>query len=192
MAVALTTKLDAVNKCLESVWETPVSSLDVSGVASVALAKRIVDATSRLVQSRGWAFNTDHDYTLTPDDDGFINIPTNTLSIDPEGDSVDVDAVPRGTRLYDREDHTFVFTESVDVKLVTLLEFDDCPEAFRAYVAIQAARTFRDKWLQKDTPSNPTQEEIEALRNLEDTEADQADLNMFTGSNSVARILDRF
>ena len=191
MSIALMSKLDAVNAMLESVWERPISTLEVSGVASVAMAKRVLDKVSQSVQSRGWHFNTDTELPLTPDTDGFIQLPTNTLFVDTDGNSKDVDVAQRGFRLYDREEHTFVFTKSVTVKLISLFDWEDLPQVARMYIALSAARVFRDKWLQAEAPSNPTAEEVEALRNLEEAEADSGDYNMFTDSWSVANILDR-
>jgi hypothetical protein len=63
---SLQTKLDAVNQMLEAVWESPVSTLEVSGIASVALAKRVLDESLRSIQSRGWHFNTDLDSRSPP------------------------------------------------------------------------------------------------------------------------------
>jgi len=184
-------KLDAVNKMLESVWEQPVSTLQVSGVASVAMAKRVLEETSTSVQSRGWAFNSEENVTLTPDVEGNLYLPNGAIEVDPMGDSRDVDAVMRGTRLYDRENHTYAFTQPVDVRLITLLEFEDLPQAARFYIAVMAARVFRDKYLQMTTPAAPSPEEVEALRDLEEHEGATNDNNMFTDSWSVASIIDR-
>ena len=187
----LMSKLDAVNKMLESVWEQPVSTLQVSGVASVAMAKRVLDETSTSVQSRGWAFNTEENVTLQPDTDGYINIPNNTLEVDPMGDDRDVNGVQRGTRLYDRENHTFVFEDAVDVRLITLLEFEDLPQAARFYIAVMASRVFRDQYLQMQAPTAPSPVEVEALRDIEEHEGATNDSNMFTDSYSVACIIER-
>jgi hypothetical protein len=189
--VALTTKLDAVNTCLESVWEAPVSTLEVSGVASVAQAKRVLDKVSRAVQTRGWSFNTEEDLTLTPDVNSIITLPANTLEVDSFGVSADKDVVQRGTQLYDRGKHTFTFTVPVHVRIIYLFDFEDLPESARNYIAVQAARVFRDEYQQKDTTSPPTMIEMEALRNFEQHEAQTQDSNMLNDSWSVAQTLQR-
>jgi hypothetical protein len=188
---SLQTKLDAVNQMLEAVWESPVSTLEVSGIASVALAKRVLDESLRSIQSRGWHFNTDLDLTLTPDVNGELALPANTLRVDSYGDDKDRDVAHRGTRLYDRDDHTYVFTKPIQVEIVYLLEFEECPQCVRTYVALMAERVFKDKFTAAAAPSPITAEEMEALRNVEDQEAQQGDYNMLTGSWSVANILQR-
>lgn len=189
--LGLTSQLDAVNRCLEAIWETPVSSLDVAGVASVAQAKRTLDTTMRAVQTRGWAFNTEYNYTLNPDVNGFIYLPNNTLEVDSWGVDADRDVVQRGTRLYDRDNHTFVFTKSISVMVILMLEWDELPEAARHYIAVYAARAFADSWLQRGESSQVSDEEKLALVNLEEHEAQTEDANMFTDSWSVAGILQR-
>lgn len=190
MSLTLTTKLDAVNQMLESVWELPVSTLIGSASGAVAMAKRVLDQTCISVQTRGWAFNTEDNFVLSPDTSGNINVPSTALEVDPSGVDCDVDAVVRGTRLYDRENHTFTFTKPVNCRIISLLDFEDLPQAARFYIATMAARSFYNKYKELP-PTSPTQEEIEALRDLEEHEAQVADSNMFTGSYSVGNILDR-
>jgi hypothetical protein len=71
------------------------------------------------------------------------------------------------------------------------LEFEECPQCVRTYVALMAERVFKDKFTAAAAPSPITAEEMEALRNVEDQEAQQGDYNMLTGSWSVANILQR-
>jgi hypothetical protein len=183
------TKLGAVNLMLEAIWEAPVASLEVAGLAQVATAKRILDQTSESVQSRPWGFNTEEDYTLVRDVNGKIPLPSNTLKVD--ADDTDVQVVMRGGYLYDKENHTLLFDEDVDVTITFLLEFEELPPPARRYVALVAARTFAAKWQNQSEPGQPTTEEIEALRNVESMEADEGDFNVFTGTWNVARILQR-
>lgn len=189
---SLTTKLDAVNMALESIWEAPVSTLEVSGLASVATAVRILDDLTVSVQSRGWAFNTEYDFPINKDSDGKMPIPLNTLRVDTWGKDKLIDVVQRGQYLYDRENHTFIFTQaSLNCKVISLLQFEDLPQTAREYIARLAARTFLSKW--QDQPvGQPGVEETLALTNLEDEEADDGDFNVFTGSCSVAQTLQRW
>jgi hypothetical protein len=191
MAVALMTKLDAINAMLESVWEAPISTLDVSGVASVAMAKRVLDKTLINILARGWAFNTEDELTLTPDTSQNINLGVNVIECDTTGVDKDIDVVMRGLRLYNRADHTFAFAAPIKVRQILLLDFEDLPQSARTYIALQAARVFRDKWNQNDTSSGISPEEAEALRNVEESEGQQQDNNVFTDSYSVANILCR-
>lgn len=188
MATTLS-KIDAVNLMLEAIWESPVSTLDVSGVASVAAAKRILDETSRSVQSRGWAFNKEYGYPLALDVNGHFPLPLNTLVVDPSDNTLDY--VQRGTLLYDRGNHTFTFTDSsVDVDITLLLEFEDLPDPARQYIAVFASRRFKAKW-HNEAEGSPTAEEAEALRNLEDMEAETGDHNVLTGTWGAVKSLQR-
>ena len=74
-----------------------------------------------------------------------IILPSNTLSVDTTGPDQRVDVVQRGSRLYDRKRHTFQFERPLRVDLVTLLPFDDLPQAAREYIVIRAGRVFQDR-----------------------------------------------
>lgn len=140
--LALTTELDAVNAILASVGESPVVSLEDTFV-DAEMARELLHQRLRAVQLQGWTFNTEIDYELSPDNLGRIYVPQNTLKFVPE----DPDIVLRGSRLYDRENQTDTFTESVTAKqLVLLFEFEDCPEAMRLFATIQAGRRMQDRY----------------------------------------------
>jgi hypothetical protein len=191
MALAMMTKLDAVNSMLERVWESPVSSLDTPGVSSVAAAKRILDNTIRNVLARGWTFNTEEDLTLARNADNKIAVPTNALEIDTYGEDADVDVVVRDGFLYDRKEHTFTFTKNLKVRIKYLFDFEEVPQAARQYIALMAARAFKDYWEHADSPSSPSHEEHEARRNLEEAEASVGDFNILD-SYDVSNILQRW
>jgi len=191
MALTPTTQLEAVNAILSNVGQSPVSTLEVSGFADVAVAKKLLERISRSVQKRGWHFNTDDDYTLSVNGDGKIPVPSNALVCDPMP-SEDIDAVPRGQFLYDREEHTFQFTDSVDCRIVWFLAFEDLPEALREYIMIRAARIFQSEGfgsIQLD--SFKEEDEFRALADLLEYEVEQGDYNILNGSYSTANILRR-
>ena len=62
-------ELEAVNEILSSIGSSPVDTLDESLDVDVINAKRLLEATSREVQSKGWYFNTEDSVTLQPDTD---------------------------------------------------------------------------------------------------------------------------
>jgi hypothetical protein len=192
MATALLTKLDAVNSMLAAIWERPVSSLDSGGASSLSAAKKILDDTLRSVLSRGWIFNVEDNYPLSVDANGRIPLPANTIKVDAGSEEFRyTDIVQRGQYLYDRKDHTYTFTAPVKAEITLFLEFDEIPEAARAYIAAFAARRFKAEWLNQ--PEGPvTAAEAEALRNLEHYEAETGDYNILSGSYGVARILQRW
>jgi|TARA_R110002051_G_scaffold222574_3_gene286137 hypothetical protein len=142
------TELEAVNTMLVTIGEQPVSSLDnLAGLQDASIAKQILSNISRAVQSKGWVFNLDLQVTYTPDANGEINLGANVLRIDTTTKvrSTTKDIVERGGKLYDREKNTSIFTDTVKVDRVIVLNFDDLPEVARRYIAIRSARVFHDR-----------------------------------------------
>lgn len=145
--LSLTTELDAVNAILASVGESPIVSLEDTFV-DAEMARDLLHQRLRAVQLIGWTFNTETNYTLSPDNQGRILVPGNTLKIVPENPNI----VLRGTRLYDRENKTNTFTQPVKLsQLVLLLNFDECPEPMRLFVTLQAGRRFQDRYQGMET-----------------------------------------
>ena len=121
------TKLQAVNICLSSMGEPPVTTLD-SAAPDAQVISDIIDETSRSVQSNGWHWNIEK-YTLSPNINNEIVLPNNTLRVDSIETSSDIDVVQRGLRLYNREDNTYTFTDPLKIEVFVGLVFDDLPFA---------------------------------------------------------------
>lgn len=190
-----TSKLEAVNIMLSRIGEAPVNSL-TSGLEDAELAETILLATSREVQSKGWVFNTDLDYSLTPDaTTKHINLPSNTLKVDTRATirKSATDVVERGRRLYDRSTHTYEFTDNVKVDLVTQLDFNDLPEPARRYITLKSARVFQDAVLGSESLHRFQQEdEKTAWIELQDYQADTGDFNIFDSYDVAETILRDF
>lgn len=188
-----TTELEAVNLMLSVIGESPLSSLTDVGLVDAVLARQVLSEVSRTVQSTGWHFNTETDYPLTPElFTGFIQVPLNCLKVDTTGVDRDVDVVHRGTRLYDRTNHTYAFTKSLKATLVLVLPFDELPETARYYIAVRAARVFQARTVGSDTLYQfSAKDEQDARLAFKKAEGNTADHNILTGSVSVSRILRR-
>lgn len=188
-----TTELQAVNTMLKVIGESPVSTLEDTGLADVADAKAILRETSREVQTRGWDFNLEKNYSLPRDENGHIYVLPNTLRVDvTKLDKHTYDVVQRGQRLYDRKNHTFAFDKTLQVNLLVFLDFEELPEAARYYITIRAARKFNDRDLTDQATHIYSQaDEDSALVTLKEAEGDTGDYNMFNDSYSVASILER-
>lgn len=179
---SVTTELDAVNLMLFSIGESPVNTLTNLEVLDAATALSTLRQQSRVVQSEGWSFNTDPEFTLqasavAPYE---ITIPGTALSVDPSGTDKDRDLVMRGVRLYNREDNTYTFEpdEKVVCDIVWLLQFEELPEPVRWYVTVRAARVFQgkadgDQLLHQFT----AEDEIQARAVIKRFEARTADAN---------------
>lgn len=191
-ATTLTSELEAINTMLDSIGESPVSSLLQSGLVEVAKAISTLSETSRLVQAGDWHFNTEDDYPLPLASDGTITLPTNTLAVDETSQGWKVDIVARGLRLYDRKAHTYQFSEPLTVTIKLLLSWEELPQPVRHYIMIRASRIYQSRELGSDTQYRFSEaEEIQALTSMMREDLKSADCNMLTGSWSVASILNR-
>ena len=85
--VIRTTELEAVNYMLLSIGESPVSSLTGTSTADVSIAKEIINRVSTDVQAQGWSWNTDLNYKIIQDSNGYIPLPTDAMMADTVGNS---------------------------------------------------------------------------------------------------------
>lgn len=189
-----TTELDAVNLMLSSIGEAPVNNISNTSNPDVLLARATLAECSRLVQSRRWHFNTEKGLELYPTlPTGEIQIPPNVMRVDTVENSKHLDVVHRGTRLYDRGNHRYIFIAPIKVDLLLFLPFGELPEAARYAIAVKAARKFQARALGSTALFSFTElDEREAMIILEEAEADTADLNMFTGNTTVASGISRY
>ncbi len=189
-----TSELEAINTILSVIGESPISSLsEISSVADAVTAQSILSEVSRQVQTRGWHFNTEKDFELSPD--AFakeIVIPSNALRVDSMGDDREMDVVQRGNKLYDRVKHTFQFDKSIKCDLVVLLPFDQLPQAARHYITIKSARVFQSRTVGAEALySFNAIDERDAEIDLKRSEAVTGDYNILTSNPTVFRSLIR-
>ena len=192
MPLTATSKLEAVNTMLTAIGEIPVSSITAATTNDVSIAINILEATSREVQSKGWYFNTDLNYTLSPNNSNNIELPANTLRVELEGSSRSNNYVERNRKLYDRYNNTFTITSSVKTTIVWYLEFENIPEVARHYITIRAARIFQDRMLvSAELHKFHEMDELQAYMNLTEAEGDLGRHNILTGNYDVYSTLDR-
>lgn len=138
------TELEAINDMLSLISESPVASLDeASRVADAQIAMQLLRRESRTVQTRGWDWNTEQDLTLSPDIDGNIVLPKNTVSVDPTDPQLDY--IMRGGKLWDRTNKTFNIGKKVSVTIMFLHPFEELPETARRYISMAAGRKFENR-----------------------------------------------
>jgi hypothetical protein len=147
MVLAPMTTLEAVNRMLASIGQAPVNTIPSSGVGDAAKAAQQLLETARDVQTVGYCWNSDTNYTLSPDPDGAILLPNGTLDVDASDPgtnlSVRLHPVKNQLALYDGDNQTFTFTDDVTVDIVWGFDFDSLPQPARAYIATAAARRFQ-------------------------------------------------
>lgn len=197
MAIVLTptTELEAVNTILSVIGEAPISSLQAgAAVADAVTAQQTLSEVNRSVQSKGWHFNTDKKISLSPEAfTGEVRVPSNCLRVDTVEDDREVDVVLRGSRLYDRVNHTYSFTRSLMVDMVVLLPFEEIPETARHFITIKAARVFQARAVGAETLFSFSQlDERDALVAFKKAEGITGDYNILTGNPTVFRVLNRY
>lgn len=189
ITTSLTSYLDALNMMLTAADEAPVLTAELGGHLPLAIAIAVLNDVSRVIQSLGWAFNTEHDFPLSRGTDGRIALPTDTLSVD-SNEYSDCAPVARGLIMYDRQNHTEVFTHDLKVTLIRLLSWDSLPQAARHYISVRAARSYQVRMQAGDAVFKMTEaDERAALLALESLEADTGDANFLTDSYSVGSVL---
>jgi len=191
--MALTSKLEAVNTMIGVIGESPINSISGSSLpVSVVTALNVLDEVSIEVQSEGWHYNTEHIYPLVRNTSNKFSLPSNTLKIDVPIDKYnDIDIVQRGGTLYDRKNHTDVFSADLDVSITFELIFEELPQQFRNYITIRAARKFANRFLgSPEIESFTLRDEINAKATAIDSDSENADRNIFDNYD-VLRVVDR-
>ena len=103
----------------------------------------------------------------------------------------DMDLVQRGTKMYDRKNHTFNIGKSVKLDVVSVLEFVDMPEVAKRYVTIRSTRIFQDRVVGDETlHAYQERDEMQAKIQMLDFENETQDHNIFDNYD-VFRVVDR-
>jgi hypothetical protein len=174
-----TYELEAVNLMLSSIGERPVNSLDTSQRLDVIRAMATLNETNLLVQSRGWWFNNETGYVISPDANGVYTIDEEFIRVDLTKDYVR-NFVMRGKVLYNRDTFTTTgHTEDLALDFVRLLTFDDLPQTVRLYVARRAGVIFQTRSVGSPTLFEFTERDAqEAWGSMLNEELDHVDTNI--------------
>lgn len=187
-----TTRLEAVNLILRAVGKAPVNSLGSGVPRDVSIAEDVLDDSARAILSDGWHFNTESEITLSPSG-GEITIPTTYLVVDVDlRDDPCRDLVQRGTKLYDKKNHTFTISKDVRVQAIIGFPFDECPQTIRHYITVSAAREFQERFkvdsgLRRYTREDEERAKAKAIR----AETRSADYNVLNGGRAIRQRLRR-
>lgn len=182
-----TTELEAVNYLLRAIGERPVATLVSTAVTKASIARDILMDESRSLQERGWSFNSEEGYPLSPSlPSNNIFIPSNALRCDPSDRSQDY--VNRGTKLYNKTDHTFVFSSAVAVDIVFCLPWEELPESARKYIKIKAARVFQKQGIGAPDQVQLTEtDELQARVDFLDSEVESDSPNLLKNIPALNR-----
>lgn len=188
------TELEAVNEMLMSIGQSPVNTLTVSGIKDVSIAHQRLQQATRRTLTRGYTFNTDEDYELSPDVDGIVILPSNALRIE----SMDTANLVmrrhpnKGMAVYNKDERTFIFTAPVSLKIIWAFPFGDLPETARNYIATVAARRFQSKAIGSQILDRYEEEdEMKAWLLLDREERGSRKTNLFRNSSFLSSFGNR-
>lgn len=122
-------KRDAINEILLSLNELPLDVTDlVEDIGIAVIVDKELDIAKKKVLSEGWYFNV-LNRELVPDPQGYIVIPKTFLSVD-GADNIRV----RDWKLFDVNEMSYKFTESVEATVTEDILFDDVPFHIANYI----------------------------------------------------------
>jgi hypothetical protein len=190
-----TTPIQAVNSMLSTIGEAPVNSLD-SGLVDAETAETVLNEVSRDVQSLGWNFNSEPDYTVAADTNGHVILPNEFIRSDLASSETKYrssknEYVQRGNKMYDKVNHTYAIGKSLKLDVVVLLDFELLPEVARRFITVKASRLFQERVVGSDNLSAMNRaDEQNAFFALKEMEGDNGDYNIFDDGSTYS-VLDR-
>ena len=179
--IDIDTELSAVNSILGAIGQAPLTTLNFDN-PEVSLIYNLLRDANVDTQAEGWHYNTEKHVKFTIDTNGKIAIGNDILSMDLHDNYTrrTKDLIRRGGFIYDKMEHTDVFTEDLDLDVVRLYNFEDLPIVFRRYITYRASRVAATKLV-----ANPqlvkllAQQEAIARAALMEYECNQGDHSMF-------------
>ena len=186
--IDLDTELSAVNSILGAIGQSPLTTLNFDN-PEVAMIYNLLRDANVDTQAEGWHFNTEKHVKFAIDTNGKIAIGNDILSMDLHDNQArrTSNLVRRNGFLYDKQDHTDVFTADLDLDVVRLYNFEDLPIIFRRYITYRASRVAATKLV-----ANPqlvkllAQQEALARAALMEYECNQGDHSMFGFEDDTA------
>ena len=147
------TELSAVNSILGAIGQAPITTLktstgnnslssQISENPEIAFIFNLLRDANIDTQSEGWHFNTEKHVKFSPDSNGNIVLGSDILSMDAHDNYTKrtKDLVRRQGKLYDKLNHTYIFTSDMDLDVVRLYEFEDLPPVAKRYIVYRASR----------------------------------------------------
>lgn len=159
----MTTKLEAVNTMLSCIKHAPLNTLEGTLSSFAVSAISLLDSETDRVQLKGYDFNSEEDFPLTPDVNNIIKIPDNVLKIEvPQ--MYKNQYVVRDSKLYDKWNHTFNIPHLLKVNIVIGLAFKELPEVARRYIMMSAAFKFAKRELGSESVCLYTQQDLQEAK----------------------------
>lgn len=159
----MTTRLEAINEMLLCIGHMPINTLTGTQSSFTISAQKLLDSELKRVQLRGFDFNTEEDYVLEPDTDGYISIANNMTKVEVNQEYLNRYVV-RNSKIYDKVNHTFVIDRPLRASVTFALTFEEVPEVVRRYVTMSAAYKFVKRELGSQAVCAYTQEDLMEAR----------------------------
>lgn len=181
---------DAINICLQVIGEqTLEAGLDIDGIYEAEQADLLIETVKREVLLEGWSFNTDEEWSILPDTNGYITVPSSALRIDSSDTSSNL--IRKDGKIYSKETQSYIFSASESFDIVWELDFDDLPLAAKSFIVLKAARLLYQRIVgDPNMLSILVNDEREARMKLDLHEEDINDYNIFDDT-TVSRALTR-
>ena len=134
------TELSAINTILGTIGQAPIQKIDLEN-PEVNLIYNLLQESIIDVLGEGWSFNKENHILMSIDENGRIPVANNVLHIDFSGEDINryTDTVIRDGFLYDKVDHTNVFTVDKYCDVTYLISFTNIPQVFRRYITYTAS-----------------------------------------------------
>jgi len=191
MALTMT---DAINACLRGIGEAPVASEDTNNL-DAAVAIDTIKQVSLDIQSKGWWFNREGEWKLSPNVNEEISAPNDIIDIVAWSGSRNSDLTLRQGKVYDKVSHSFKLSHllnsegQIEFTFITDIPFEDLPPVAQFAVLYRARRLFAQdvegdaqKWQFTKSDETTAQMALEAaeLRNKK--------FNAFNNPNVAASV----
>jgi hypothetical protein len=185
---------------LLSIGKSPVNQLPVPGVNDAAWAQLTLYTVVRAVQARGFYFNREDQYPITPDGSGYIQLPQNALDLTPSERSRHYVLRSNGSGsmyLYDLEKHTanigqFLNGQPLKTDIIWCFPFESCPQPAREYMYRRAGREFQTSAVGSQVLYQYSKEaEVEAFAELQRAESQDGKSNLFAAPNTTNMAVNR-
>jgi len=146
------TRLEAINLCLRAIGYTPVETEDSGDLDAEDASKTLATVGQRVQYNagKGWWFNNEDGWEMTPDANGEILAPNNAIAgwQDVRRGDLKARISLRGRSVYDMTNHTFdlrgIINNSGFLRMAFILNlpFELRPVSARQAIAYQAAVEF--------------------------------------------------
>lgn len=180
----------AINIALSVVGEQLIENdVPIEGIYEAEVADLLIETTKTEILEEGWSFNTDENWELVPDINGYIVIGEGMLRVDPS--TTTTVAIRKDGKLYNKDTQSYIFESSVECDIVWDIDFDDMPAIAQQYIVLKASRILYQRLVGDTEMLNVLiKDEQESLLRLRNHEDDIKDVSIFDNPQ-VARILTR-